>query len=153
MKLVFKQRNQLVPFHLEGFIEALGEKVEINGTYLFSVNDVLELKGSIRFHKEMSCDLCLEPFIRDFNLEFDEDVHPEGGSADHLKHNGSEFVFDELVYEEYIVNCPDKIKCSEDCRGLCYKCGANLNLNACKCSRRDVNPRFQMLEQLLNEDK
>ena len=142
-----------MPFHLEGFVEALGEKVEINGTYLFSDNDVLELQGSIRFQKEMTCDLCLEPFVRDFDLKLDEEVVPEGGPADHPKHNGSEFLFDELVYEEYILDCPDKIKCSEGCKGLCYKCGGNLNENACECSKKDVNPKFQMLEQLLNEDK
>ena len=38
----------------------------------------------------------------------------------------------------------------EDCKGLCPSCGKNLNLGPCAC-RKPVDPRFAVLEQLLDK--
>lgn len=40
-----------------------------------------------------------------------------------------------LLTEEIIANIPIKILCRENCRGLCPKCGANLNDNPCQCDK------------------
>jgi uncharacterized protein len=40
-----------------------------------------------------------------------------------------------------------KLICAEDCRGLCPRCGANLNETDCNCEK-DVDPRLASLKAL-----
>lgn len=39
------------------------------------------------------------------------------------------------IWEELVLAAPLKMVCGESCRGLCPRCGANLNEGACACSR------------------
>lgn len=43
----------------------------------------------------------------------------------------------EDVREELLLALPDYIHCSEDCKGLCCHCGANLNDGPCECNSGD----------------
>ena len=56
---------------------------------------------------------------------------------------------DELVYSEVILNLPIKHLCKEDCKGLCCKCGKNLNEGSCNCDTAELDPRFEKLRELL----
>ena len=57
---------------------------------------------------------------------------------------------DELVYSEVILNLPRKHLCKEDCKGLCMKCGKNLNEGDCGCDLSQPDPRFEKLRELLD---
>jgi len=61
----------------------------------------------------------------------------------------------EAVREELLLGVPRFVECSPDCRGLCPRCGANLNVGACGC-RQERDPRWGALSGLLpdrpNED-
>ncbi len=41
------------------------------------------------------------------------------------------------IREELLLALPDYIHCSEDCKGLCPHCGANLNDETCSCDEQD----------------
>jgi uncharacterized protein len=43
---------------------------------------------------------------------------------------------------------PAKILCREDCAGLCAGCGANLNVEACRCPPGGLDQRWSKLAQL-----
>ncbi len=58
---------------------------------------------------------------------------------------------DELVYSEVILDLPTKHLCSDDCKGICDKCGKNLNEGECGCCEKEVDPRLQKLMELLND--
>ncbi len=60
-----------------------------------------------------------------------------------------QFDVDEFVYSEVILNLPSKHLCKDDCKGLCTKCGKNLNQGKCDCDTKDVDPRFAKLLELL----
>lgn len=55
----------------------------------------------------------------------------------------------ELAYTETVLALPTKHLCKEDCRGLCPKCGADLNKGDCGCDRRETDPRLEILKSLL----
>ena len=55
---------------------------------------------------------------------------------------------DPLIYEQIVLQIPMKALCREDCRGLCPRCGANLNLSSCSCPDRDVDERLAVLKKL-----
>ena len=40
------------------------------------------------------------------------------------------------IREEILLALPDRFKCSEDCKGLCPGCGADLNNEPCRCRKR-----------------
>ena len=57
-----------------------------------------------------------------------------------------------LVNEDILLSLPMKILCREDCVGICRRCGKDLNDGPCDCGR-DYDPRWDALQQLLEDDR
>ncbi|MCL2222616.1 MAG: DUF177 domain-containing protein, partial [Oscillospiraceae bacterium] len=57
----------------------------------------------------------------------------------------------EIILTEFILDMDDRQLCSEDCKGLCQKCGVDLNTKPCNC-KKDIDPRLAVLSQLLDKD-
>lgn len=53
-----------------------------------------------------------------------------------------------LVRENVLLALPVQPLCDDDCRGLCPRCGANLNRGPCSCSTTHRDPRWGKLESL-----
>ena len=79
-------------------------------------------------------------------LEY-QNAHPFQGP---VRVNDYQLPLDELVEEELILNLPSKNLCRKDCRGLCPKCGKNLNEGLCGCRSDTIDPRLEVLRQLMN---
>ena len=86
-----------------------------------------------------ACPRCLDefrwPFEREFRFliakagpgqEFEDDA-----GLDHYE--GDEVDVGRLAREQALLALDDAALCSEDCRGLCARCGANLNRETCTC--------------------
>ncbi len=58
---------------------------------------------------------------------------------------------EELLREQLILAVPEKLLCSEDCKGLCQNCGAMLNVEKCSCAVDDSNSPFAVLKKLKNK--
>ena len=114
----------------------------------------LSLEGTAETTLELVCDRCLKPFSQDLALpvstllaeeledeENDEIVLLEDGAAD----------LDEIFTTALVLSMDAKHLCSEDCKGLCPTCGADLNLGPCQC-RKEPDPRFAALAQLLDKE-
>lgn len=72
------------------------------------------------------------------------DVYPLEASALELDLHGP-------IREEMVLTVPSYVFCKEDCRGLCSRCGTNLNEKNCQCSREDADPRWDVLRTLGSE--
>ena len=71
----------------------------------------------------------------------DEGVFPlEADAAD----------LEEIVRTVFVLNLDSKLLCKPDCKGLCCRCGKNLNDGPCGC-QKELDPRFAALQQLLNK--
>lgn len=57
----------------------------------------------------------------------------------------------DVVITDIILSYPQKFLCSEDCKGLCQNCGKNLNEGDCSCNKTAVDPRLEILKQLMEE--
>jgi uncharacterized protein len=55
----------------------------------------------------------------------------------------------EDVRQMISISVPLKLLCKEDCKGLCPKCGTNLNLGQCACKNDDVDARWEGLRDQL----
>ncbi len=58
----------------------------------------------------------------------------------------------ELARDAFILGMDTKTLCSEDCQGLCPGCGANLNVEPCRC-KKQVDPRLAALAKLLEKSE
>ena len=73
------------------------------------------------------------------NTENDDYVQIKGGKLD----------LDAPICDEILLSFPMRILCSDDCKGLCAGCGADLNREACRCTKKEVDPRLAKLATLL----
>ena len=64
--------------------------------------------------------------------------------------DGDKLDLDETLSTLFVLDMETKFLCTEDCKGLCSKCGANLNHGPCGC-RKEIDPRLAVLEQLLDK--
>lgn len=60
---------------------------------------------------------------------------------------------DDILIPELLLDMEMTVLCREDCKGLCPKCGKNLNDGGCGCDRREIDPRLAVLQQLLDKTK
>jgi len=101
------------------------------------------------------CDRCAKPFTRVKTVEYEALVSSELEDREndeiiYLPPDGF-LELDELLAQVFILNLDTKNLCSEDCKGLCPGCGANLNNEACRC-KREADPRLAKLAELLERD-
>lgn len=47
----------------------------------------------------------------------------------------------EQVREDILLSLPARFKCSENCKGLCPRCGADLNAGPCRCRKKPAKKR------------
>lgn len=130
------------------------EPVEASGT-VRNTAGVLVMSGSIKTCLHGVCDRCAAEFSREVEYPIqavlveelaneeneDEWVFPlEGESAD----------LQDIVRTVFVLNMESKLLCKPDCKGLCCRCGKNLNDGPCSC-QKELDPRFAALRQLLNK--
>ncbi len=133
--------------------QPLKNGVQIKGR-AYSKADVAHLDIEVSFEFFGICDRCAEEFERDYSFNIDKTVvsHLENEEDDegYIIAENNILDLDDLVYQEIQLFLPQKMLCSDDCKGLCQKCGKNLNYGKCDCER-DVDPRMAALLQLLDE--
>jgi uncharacterized protein len=107
------------------------------------------LEGSLA----LRCARCLTEFERGFSVELQELFVPfphEDGDEYPLDPEGF-LEPDQMVRDVIGVELPFAPVCRPDCRGLCSRCGGDLNLGECICEEPQIDPRWEGLDVLLEE--
>lgn len=129
--------------------------VTIDGEVV-NTGSLLEVSGTIHIVTRYQCDRCLDEFQANMDIPFFEQFQETGvteaHSEDIIYFQGDEIDISELVRESILLAQPISTVCSEDCRGLCIKCGSNLNHSDCSCDRHIVDPRLAELQKFFNKD-
>jgi len=115
--------------------------------------DVLTLRGVIRAGLRCACDRCAAEFDRSVEIPLEVPLASElqdQESPDYFLLDGDELDIDDLLETSFILNMDTRFLCREDCKGLCPRCGADLNLGPCGC-KKEKDPRLAVLEQLLDD--
>lgn len=110
-------------------------------------------EGKVKTVLNLNCDLCLSAFQTELDFDLSE-VYSETPDEDQEIWELSDKTIDlkPAVIANIILNLPMQVLCSDDCKGLCPKCGHNLNDGDCGCDRGYVNPQFEKLLNLFNDD-
>ncbi|MDR1537237.1 MAG: DUF177 domain-containing protein [Clostridiales bacterium] len=117
---------------------------------------ILSGKASASF--KAACDFCLTEF--DAELAFpiceifvngaEESLPPDD---DAWRFSGNAIDFSEALRTNFLVNFPPSFICREGCKGLCSRCGQNLNEKSCDCQKGSEDFRFDNLRQLFSNEE
>ncbi|MCI8385268.1 MAG: DUF177 domain-containing protein [Acutalibacter sp.] len=104
----------------------------------------------------MPCDRCAEPVVRDYEKSFVHTIVREtqsGEDEDWILAPEERLDLDALILEDVLLDMPGQFLCGEDCKGLCPVCGKNWNEGPCGCGADAVDPRLEVLRQLLEQEE
>ena len=137
-----------------GTSQPVSEPVTASGA-VRNTAGVLVMKGVITTCIHGVCDRCAAAFDRNLEIPIDAVLVSELANEE----NEDEWVFpleadaadlDDIIRTIFVLNMDAKLLCKEDCKGLCCKCGKNLNDGPCNC-QKEIDPRFAALRQLLDK--
>lgn len=113
------------------------------------------VRGTVKGQLQQECRRCLQPVQEQFDDELTL-VFVSGATGEDTD-EGDAFAFDpvgrsldlsDAVREEVILAMNPYVVCDPECRGLCPKCGKNLNEGPCECTEEEVDPRWETLRAL-----
>lgn len=150
----------------------ISHSVEINEVELSGINPfetpievvakLQSMTGSVlltldfNYKLMLPCDRCAEEVHRDEHKththilvnELSEDMEED---ETYILVEDEKLDLDELVYTDVVLDLPNKYLCKDDCKGLCDTCGKNLNDSECTCDKSRIDPRLEVLGQLLDK--
>jgi uncharacterized protein len=146
-------------FHAEGAAHLAGKATKMGRKVLVQARAVMKLKGQ--------CKRCLKPVAVDEQVEMTRTWVPQDqarkgerhqrrgeeveatfdpDTVDEESYQGKEIDLSPAVREQILLSVPAAPLCGEDCKGLCPKCGKDLNEGDCGCDRSVIDPRWAALK-------
>jgi uncharacterized protein len=122
--------------------------------------DHLKAVGNVQVPLTLTCGRCLVTYASsvdsNFRIIFRKETtrHTEVEDETELcdddlvasTYSGDEIDLAHEIEEQVSMEVPLKSLCDEDCKGLCFSCGADQNTGTCSCSREPVNLKFSALK-------
>lgn len=139
-----------------GFEYPFRQPVRLTGQ-VTDASGAVTLRAAVLAHVTTRCARCGE------TVEYDKETPVEfllvkelpGEDSDlpddMLAISSDDLELDEVLIPELILDMEMAVLCREDCKGLCPKCGANLNRGDCGCDRREIDPRLAVLQKFLED--
>ena len=127
---------------------------------IFKDKETFRLVGDVKSVLELPCSRCLEsfrwPVDGQFDLRYQPHSHNTGDDEREIEeddlttafYENDEIDLGQLMREQFYLSLPMKPLCSDDCKGLCPRCGKNLNRETCDCKRDWDDPRLAALREL-----
>ncbi len=135
-------------FHFSGSLLVSGQ------AFWISSGDVL-VRLTLRGVLLQECRRCLAPVDVQVDERMELFFRPTNGSEElegdsfrPLPHGAMEVDLLSAIREELVLSLPMLALCAPDCRGLCPRCGRNLNEERCECSAEELDPRWDVLRAL-----
>ena len=137
----------------------LSEPVHVVGT-VSDQNNCMFLKAKITAPYVTACDRYLAEIKDTAEFDFERMISVDAPAApDPFDESEDDIIYvsesgidiDAAVFEEIALELPVYHLCKEDCKGLCPKCGKNLNDGCCGCTEeKEIDPRLKKLQKLLD---
>jgi uncharacterized protein len=155
--------TQINDFHEEDF--QAGDDIQVVGPLdghvrMRRTNQGLLVDGWVDLTLQLECNRCLKVFEQPMHITFEEQFYPtvDVVSGLPLAPFDEEDIFPidahheldltEAIRQNALTALPMVTLCQEDCKGLCLRCGHDLNLGPCEC-KPEVDARLSILEKLL----
>ncbi len=147
--------RQVSPVPVKGEADLIVEHHGHNST----VNDI-RLRAGYEGDFEILCARCVEPVLQHLSGDFDLIFRPagvDGAPGEHAitpdeteigYYQESGLLLEDVVREQVLLSLPTRTLCKADCKGLCPRCGQNLNTATCSCSETPSDPRWNTLADI-----
>jgi uncharacterized protein len=136
------------PIHVRVHATLAGETIMIDGTATSEVR--------------IPCSRCLEPFDMKIETDFSSTAVPDIPSVidpepandielaaddiDVIAYSGDSIDIRDEIAQQIIMALPFKPLCRDACKGLCSRCGVDLNKMSCQCRPQDESSPFAVLK-------
>ncbi len=124
------------------------------------IDGELRVTGEVRATVRLECSRCLRPFTLPVRgavdavfasraavaAEGDRELDEEDLDVQPLEHGAADLRG--VIAEQVHLAIPIKPLCSEQCRGICPHCGADLAGGPCGCAPLQGDPRWEALRKL-----
>jgi uncharacterized protein len=168
-------------FNVSGlFHEGIGatRRHQVEGTLYSETREAEQVAGEVEFLRTKAgvlvraqlhleepeiCSRCLQPLQETISIDFEEEfrtiVDPHSGEVLEVGADDDIFFIDEnhqldlteAVRQYREASAEMQPLCRPDCKGLCPRCGQDLNLGTCGCSAGPVDNRWAALGALLTD--
>lgn len=125
-------------------------KTQIEGS-ISCTGGVLVLEANVVADVLTQCARCLKEITFPLSFDFSETLVLSGQETDAdadsvILFEGKEIDVGEIAINNLLLNISSKYLCSEDCKGICPKCGKDLNDGDCECDFVEIDPRWEKLK-------
>ncbi len=159
-----KTIRQEVSIEMDVFKSRMGEypileKSPVSFTFENRGTNKANIKGNAEIVLDMNCDRCLKEMPVKVQLDFEREVSvaeeredaEEDDDQDVME--GYQLNVEVLIYNEILMNQPEKVLCQPECKGICKVCGKDLNDGECGCDTFVPDPRMAVLQDIFNANK
>jgi len=128
------------------------------------IGDMVEIDGDIETSVRLPCSRCLQPFEIPLKSRFaltyqhratdgiadtePQEVELSAEDMGIVYFQGEKIDLKDPIQEQVVMEYPLRGLCKPGCKGLCPKCGADLNEDLCDCDRRSPPGKFAVLKNL-----
>ena len=155
----------VAPHPLAALLEAARPAANLRGRLrMLRTQRSVFVRGHLETRVVVECSRCLRdtevPIAFDVEAEYFPEIDIGTGQALPPPDDDLAFTIDpnheldlrEAVRQHVLLELPMQSLCMEACKGLCPRCGADLNEGACACEPEDVDDRLLPLRALLERD-
>lgn len=147
-------------YDFEGEVAEIGLTEPYTGRYdtnveLSKFQDQIILNSGTNIKAKMVCDRCCEEYEQVIKSEYKivyllRGAEEENEPVDivYLNTDADKINIKDDVRDYALLAIPMKKLCNEDCKGLCYRCGNNMNASACECKQNEIDDRWKPLTKL-----
>lgn len=138
--------------------EIVGD-ITFKGTAAYADKGLVILTGRFKLGTIQLCARCSRSFELKMEIPVQlrfmpssqlKDGSEEYGSEEIYTYEGKYIVPDTAFRDTILLGIPDKVLCDDNCKGLCGKCGKDLNLGECDCTKNPgKDSPFSALKDLL----
>lgn len=145
-------------FEIERDIK-LEKPVNITGS-IYATEDGVHLNAELTYEYIENCARCLTEFSQKIETvlsakiieKSNQQIEEEDDEEDIIYYNSRDrqLQIEDIIMNSIVLSLPMKSICNENCKGLCAKCGVDLNVEQCNCTKQDIDPRLEKLKNLFD---
>lgn len=128
--------------------------LSIAGSFVNNGKSII-LRADVKGQIGVCCARCRKPITVNVKFPVEETFIQGKGDFDSDEDiyvfSGQTIDLDDVVFNNFLMNVSGKYLCKEDCKGLCSKCGADLNSGECGCKDDNIDPRWEALRAMIKD--
>lgn len=113
---------------------------------------LITLDADVELEVVFDCDRCGKSTARGLSYHFEHILVlslSDENSDEYIEVPEYKLDVEALLRDDIFLDFPVKLLCKSDCKGLCQRCGKNLNDGECDCDKNETDPRLAVLKALL----